>query len=137
MSADEVQSNGSRMLLRAQLDRAAGESVEVSQSAIGSVNGATVTVQQSGLRQVTAEEAILTQTAAGIVRGERVALRESAAVVAAGREVSVENSRVVFLLAPSVRGQVHAAFTLPAAFALGFGFVSARALLRLLGRLRR
>jgi hypothetical protein len=90
------------------------------------------------VRQVAAEDASLSQAGAVLVRGGRVGLRESAAIVAAGQEVSVEDSRVVFLLAPNVRGgTVHAAFTLPAAFALGFGFYTARALLRLLGRLRR
>jgi hypothetical protein len=42
----------------------------------------------------------------------------------------------VFLLAPNVTGTVNAAFTLPAAFALGFGYIVGRAVLRLLGRLR-
>lgn len=112
-----------------------GESVEVVQSAVGSVTGATVSLRQSAVRQLAAEQASLTESAAGLVRGHEVGLRESAALVAFGQSVSVEGSRVAFLLSPRVSGPVTAVFTLPAAFALGVGFVVGRAVLRAMSRL--
>ncbi len=121
---------------RSHVERVSGESVEVRQSAVGSASGSSLSVRQSAVRQVTAEEAALSQSCAGLARGQRLEVHESAALVAVGREVSAERSRVVFLLAPKVSSPLTAAFTLPADFALGFGYVVGRALVRLLGHLR-
>lgn len=115
--------------------RVSGDSVQVVQSAVNRINGATVSVQQSAVREASAERATLSQVGAVRVRADRLEMQESAALIAAGGEVTVEGSRVLFLLAPSVRGNVVATFTLPAAFALGFGYVMGRLAARALGRL--
>jgi hypothetical protein len=69
------------------VEQVSGESVEVRQSAIGSVSGGTVSLRQALVRQVTAEQAVMSQSAT--------------------------------------------------ALALAFGYVVGRALIRLLGHLRR
>ena len=113
-----------------------GESVEIAQSAVGTVSGSVVSIRQSLVRQLTAERATVSQSSMASARAQRLELRESAAFLAIGRDVAMEGGRVLLLLSPRVSGQVAATFTLPAAFAMGLGFVLGRALLRMLGSLR-
>ncbi len=121
---------------QSKVEHVSGESVEVAQSAVGTVSGSVVSLRQSLARQVTAERATVSQSSMAAARAQRLELRESAAFLAIGRNVSMEGGRVLFLLSPRVSGQVVATFTLPAAFAMGLGFVLGRALLRMLGSVR-
>ena len=121
---------------QSKVEHVSGESVEIAQSAVGTVSGNVVSLRQSLARQVTAERATVSQSSMAAARAQRLELRESAAFLAIGRNVSIVGSRVLFLLSPRMSGQVAATFTLPTAFAMGLGFVLGRALLRMLGSVR-
>ena len=121
---------------QSKVEHVSGESVEVAQSAVGTVNGSVVSLRQSLARQLTAEQATVTQSSIAAARAQRLELRKSAAFLAIGRNVSMEGGRVLFLLSPRMSGEVAATFTLSAAFAMGLGSVLGRALLRMLGSVR-
>ena len=110
------------------------EKDEVYQSAVGSISAGAVDLRLSAVRSLTAAQAELDRSAAGVIRGERVSLRTSFAPGAVAREAAVEGTSTLFLISPSVTGNVRAVFTLPSAFALGFGFFWGRWLAKTIGR---
>jgi hypothetical protein len=116
------------------LESISSERVEVYRSAVGSISAGTVDLRQSAVRSLTAAQAELDRSVAGVIRGERVSLRNSFAAGAVAREVAVEDASTLFLISPSVTGNVRAVFTLPAALALGFGFFWGRWLAKAIGR---
>jgi hypothetical protein len=109
-----------------------GESVEVSQSAVQNLAAGSASLRQTIVQRMAAERADVDQSALLAARVQDLALRNSLSGVLVGQSVSVENARTVFLLSPNVSGPVTATFTLPAAFALGLGYVLGRSLIRLL-----
>ena len=116
------------------LESISSERVEVSRSAVGSISAGAVDLRLSAVRSLTAAQAELRQSAVGVIRGERVSLRKSFAVGTIAKEVAAEDASTVFLISPSVTGNVRAVFTLPGAFALGFGFFWGRWLAKTIGR---
>jgi len=110
------------------------ESVHISQSAVRSVSARQVDLRMSAVQRMVAGEATVGQSAVGLLRGDSINVRDGLLAAAVGRQISAENSSAVFLLSPSVTGNVRAVFTLPAAFALGFGYVTGRWLVKLLTR---
>lgn len=111
------------------------ERVEVSRSVVRSLSGGNVNVQMSAVNSVLAAQAGIQQSAVLSVKGQAVSMSESVAGSVVAREMSLENCNTLFLIAPSVNGNVRAAVTLPAAVALGFGFFCARWLAGAMGRL--
>jgi hypothetical protein len=109
-----------------------GESVEVLQSAVQNLAAGSASLRQSAVQRMAAERAEIGQSALLAARVQDLALRNSLSGVLVGQSVSVENVRTLFLLSPNVSGSLTATFTLPAAFALGFGYVLGRSLVRLL-----
>ena len=109
-----------------------GENVEVSQSAVQNLAAGSASLRQTVVQRMAAERAEVGQSALLAARVQDLALRNSLSGVLVGQSVSVENVRTLFLLSPNVSGSVTATFTLPAAFALGFGYVLGRSLVRLL-----
>jgi hypothetical protein len=116
------------------LGSASSERVEVYQSAVGSISAGAADLRLSVVRSLTAAQAGLSQSIAGVIRGDRVSLRNSFAAGAVAREVAVEDASTLFLISPSVTGNVRAVFTLPAALALGFGFFWGVWLAKAIGR---
>ncbi len=112
----------------------AAERVELSQSAVGDVTGAEVNVRQAFVRSVSGGEVEIEESMALSARAQRIEVEESVVGLAVAQDARIDRSSVVFLLSPRVSGNVNAVFTLPAAFAFGFGIVVAR---RLTGWLRR
>ncbi|HWO72349.1 MAG TPA: hypothetical protein VNN21_02210 [Dehalococcoidia bacterium] len=103
--------------------------VNVERSAVRSLNATTANVGQSAVQRLTAEAVTAESSAFGMVNASTAELKQSGAAVVAGDYVKVEESRVFFLVAPRVSGNVNAVLTLPAAFAFGAGFFLARRLL--------
>jgi len=103
--------------------------VNVERSAVRSLNATTANVGQSAVQRLTAEAVTADGSVMGMVNASTAELKQSAAGVVAGDYVKVEESRVLFLLAPRVSGNVNAVLTLPAAFAFGAGYFLARRLL--------
>jgi hypothetical protein len=120
---------------RAFINNITGERVEVSQSAVRSLNAARANLHQSAVQQMAGESVTIEQSAVLRVRGNDVSLRQCAALGAMGMSVSAENCRTVFLCSPSMSGNVQAVITPRAAFALGLGFFLGRRVVRLAGRL--
>lgn len=110
------------------------ETVHISRSAVRSVSAREVDARMSAVQRMVAGEARVGQSAVGLLRGDSIAVNDGLLGVAIGRKVTAEGSSTVFLLSPSVTGNVNAVFTLPAAFALGFGYVMGRWLVKLLTR---
>jgi hypothetical protein len=110
------------------------ERVEVSRSAVAAISAENVDVQMSAVQSVMAGQARLQQSLVGTAQGENVSVRGGLLVGAVGKDISVENTRVLFLLSPSVSGNVRAVFTLPTALALGVGFFLGRRLARAVSR---
>jgi hypothetical protein len=116
------------------LESISSERVEVSRSAVGSISAGAVDLRLSAVQSLTAAQAEIRQSAVGVIRGERVSLRKSFAAGAIAKEVAAEDASTIFLVSPSVTGNVRAVFTLPGAFALGFGFFWGRWLAKTIGR---
>ena len=138
MSESRFSGDGSDVFTRARralINSVTGESVEVSQSAVRSLNAARANLHQSAVQRLAGESVTIEQSAVLRVRGNDVSLRRCAALGAMGAHVSAENCRTVFLCSPSVSGNVQAVFTPRAAFALGLGFFFGRRVVRLAGRL--
>jgi hypothetical protein len=110
------------------------ERVHISQSAVRSVSAREVDARMSAVQRMVAGQATLGQSAVGLLRGDSVTVKNGLVGAAIGRQVTAEGGSTVFLLSPSVQGNVNAVFTLPAAFALGFGYVMGRWLVKLLNR---
>lgn len=110
------------------------QNVYISQSAVRSVSARQVEARMSAVQRMIAGEATVGQSAVGVVSGDNIEVRDGLLAAAVGRRISAQNSSAVFLLSPSVTGNVRAVFTLPAAFALGFGYVTGRWLVKLLTR---
>ncbi|MGD0765235.1 MAG: hypothetical protein ABR978_02880 [Dehalococcoidia bacterium] len=111
------------------------ERVEVSRSVVRSLSGGNVNVQMSAVNSVLAAQAGIQQSVVLSVKGQAASMSDSLAGSVVAREMSLENCKTLFLISPSVKGNVRAAVTLPAAVALGFGFFWARWLAGRLGHL--
>jgi hypothetical protein len=110
----------------------------VGRSAVRSITATTASLERSAVQHLNSDAVTAERTALGVVQSSTAELRESAAGVVAGDYVRVENSRVVFLLAPRVNGNMKVLLTVPSALAVGAGFFLARWLVPLLfGRSRR
>jgi hypothetical protein len=109
-----------------------GENVEVSQSGVQNLTAGSASLRQAIVQHMAAERAEVGQSALLGARVRDLTLRNSMSGVLVSQSASAENVRTLFLLSPSVSGSVTATFTLPAAFALGFGYVLGRSLVRLL-----
>ncbi|HEY8491170.1 MAG TPA: hypothetical protein VIO14_09270 [Dehalococcoidia bacterium] len=111
------------------------EEQEAKFAVLRSVSGDEVEVEQSIIQQVAGHDIEIEQSMVGLTSGENVALEQSASVLTVGRNVTVEGGATVFLLAPTVRGTVRTLFDVRSALALAVGYVAARQVVRLLGRL--
>ena len=120
---------------RTLINNVTGERVEVSQSAVRSLNAGRVNLHQSAVQRLASESVTIEQSAVLRVRGNNVSLQKCAALGAMGASVSAQDCRTVFLCAPSVSGNVKALITPRTAFALGLGFFFGRRVARLAGRL--
>jgi hypothetical protein len=101
------------------LESISSERVEVSRSAVGSISAGAVDLRLSAVQSLTAAQAEIRQSAVGVIRGERVSLRKSFAAGAIAKEVAAEDASTIFLVSPSVTGNVRAVFTLPGALVSG------------------
>ncbi len=119
---------------RPPFEEVSSERVEVSRSAVGAISAESVEVQMSAVQSLMAGQAELQRSLVGMAQGENVSVRESLVVGAIGKDISVENTTALFLLSPSVTGNVRAVFTLPAALVLGLGFFFGRRLAQAIGR---
>lgn len=109
--------------------------LNIGRSAVRELHATTAAIEQSAVQRLTSETVQATGSAFGVTNASTIDLKESAVGVAVGDYIRVEDSRVVFLVAPRVSGNVNAVLTLPAAFAFGAGFYVARRLyLALFGR---
>jgi hypothetical protein len=127
-----VSSESAEYIHQSQAYSVTAEKVEVSQSAVQNLAASSASLRQTIVQRMAAERAEIGQSALLAARVQDLALRDGLSGVLVGQSVSVENMRTLFLLSPNVSGSVTATFTLPAAFALGFGYVLGRSLLRLL-----
>ncbi len=107
------------------------EETEVRRRALGDVRGHEVELEQCAVRSVSGEEVEVEQSAVVFARAGRMKMEGSASVVVAARTVEAEDLRALFVLAPSVRGNVRTLFDLRTALAAGAGFFLARRGLRL------
>jgi hypothetical protein len=110
------------------------ERVDISQSALRSVSAREVDARMSAIQRMVAGQATVGQSAVGLLRGDSVTVKNGLLGMAIGRQITAEGSSTLFLLSPSVQGNVNAVFTLHAAFALGLGYVMGRWLVKLLNR---
>jgi hypothetical protein len=112
--------------------------MSVGRSAVRSISATTASLERSVVQHLTSDAVTADRTAIGMVHSSTAELKESAAVVVASDYVRVEDSRVVFLVAPRVSGNMKVFLTLPSAVAVGAGFFLARWLVSsLFGRSRR
>ncbi len=127
-----VSSESAERVHQSQAYSVTAENVEVSQSAVQNLAANSASLRQTAVQRMAAERAEIGQSAVLAARVQDLTLRNGLSGVLVGQSVSVENARTLFLLSPNVSGSVTATFTLPAAFALGFGYVLGRSLVRLL-----
>ena len=121
-------------LQHALTDKVTAERVELVQSAVRNLTAATAEVRQTAVQRLSADHASFEKSAVVSARVREATLTNSAAVTLVAGSVSAQDCRTVFLLSPSVKGNVRAVVTPAAAFAFGVGYFLGR---RLLGRLGR
>jgi uncharacterized protein (DUF169 family) len=110
------------------------ERLMVGRSAVRQLNASVARIEQSAVQRLAAETVTASNSAFGVANATTFEVKDSAVGVAAGDYIRVEESRVFILLAPRVSGNVKAVLTPPAAFALGAGFVLAKALVAVMAR---
>jgi len=94
-------------------------------------------LERAAVQRLRAREVTVTQGVVGAVIADTVTVRQSRAGIIAGRSVAADEVHAAVLLAPVVRGDVHAFMDLRTAIGIGFGMALGKALitsLRLLFR---
>jgi hypothetical protein len=110
------------------------DAVNVSASALRYLRAKEARVERSAVQTLRADEAELESSMVMLAAGEEVELENSLAAVVIAREVEVEESKVFFLAAPLVKGNVRAVVDLRSMFAFGAGFAAMGFVLTNLGR---
>jgi hypothetical protein len=110
------------------------ERLMVGRSAVRQLNASVARIEQSAVQRLAAETVTASNSAFGVANAATFEVKDSAVGIAAGDYVRVDESRVFILLAPRVSGNVRAVLTPAAAFALGAGFVIAKAAVAVLAR---
>lgn len=111
------------------------EETEARFASLRMISGEDVAVEQSLVQQATGHDVDVRQSVVGLASGENVALEQSVSALTVGRNVAVNGGTSIFLLAPTVRGNVRTLFDIRSAAALAVGYVLARQVVRVLGRL--
>ena len=104
---------------------------------VGDVRGHEVEIEQCAVRSVTAERVEAEQSAIAIVRAGQARMENTAAAIVAARTVEAGDLRALFVLSPSVRGNVRTLFDLRTALAVGVGFFLARRFFGMVKAIRR
>ncbi|MBI5287916.1 MAG: hypothetical protein HY873_02965 [Chloroflexi bacterium] len=101
-----------------------GDSVEIDQSAVRSIDAERVEMRSAAARDVRSETMDLDDSAVFTLRANDVQMRDCAAIAVIADNVTQSgDSSTVFLLARRVEGDIRATFTPASAFALGLGAV--------------
>jgi hypothetical protein len=141
MVNEELSGNGSARTQPAEPEEAMGElgldAVNVSTSGVRYLKANRATVERSAVQTLHAGESEIENSMVLIAAGEEVELEDSVAGVVVAREAEVEESKVFFLAAPVVKGDVRAVVDLRSMFAFGAGFAAMGFLLNAAGQLLR
>jgi hypothetical protein len=101
------------------------------------LDGDVVRLERAAVQRLRVNQATIDRSAVGFAKMERATLQQSTAGVVVARSLACDEVRTAVLVAPVVRGEVHALFDLRTAVAIGFGMALGRGLLavfRALGR---
>ena len=94
-------------------------------------------IERAAVQRLRSGQANIDRSLVAVSSAQRTTIRQSAAGIVVAQSLAADQVRAAVVIAPVVRGEIHALIDLRSAVAIGFGMALGRAFLKLVGRAAR